>query len=202
MSGEGSITQWLGQIQEGDSLAAQRLWERYYRRLTALAHKKLRDAPRRAADEEDVVQSAFKCFYQGVEAGRFPKLDDRDDLWRILVTLTANKAINQFRHETRLKRNRGKVRGESVFQGNDPEEEGGGIDQVVGGEPTPEFAALVASNLQELLDELGNETLKQVALWRMEGFTNREIADRLGCKERTVERKLHCDAGGFDGAVG
>ena len=62
--------------------------------------------------------------------------------------------------------------------------------QVVGDEPTPEFAAQVAEEYQRLLDLLGDESLRQVAVWKMEGLTNDEIAGRLDCSRRTVARKL------------
>ena len=77
----GSITQYIGGLREGDNIATQEVWNRYFRRLIGLARNRLRDAPKRMADEEDVVVSAFESFYRGVEDGRFPKLDDRDDLW-------------------------------------------------------------------------------------------------------------------------
>jgi DNA-directed RNA polymerase specialized sigma24 family protein len=37
---------------------------------------------------------------------------------------------------------------------------------------------------------LNEPALRTVALWKMEGYTNLEIADRLACVETTVERKL------------
>lgn len=185
----GSITQWIDQVHQGNSLGANELWNHYYQRLIRLARKKLLDTPRRVADEDDVVLDAFNSFYQGVKAGRFPKLDDRDDLWQILVMLTARKAINQMKHGARQKRGGGQVRGESIFGGNDPGENAG-IDQIVGSEPSPGFAEDVARHCSELLDRLEDETLRQVALAKMEGFSNREIAHRLEVKERTIERKL------------
>ena len=60
----------------------------------------------------------------------------------------------------------------------------------MGEEPTPEFAAQVAEQYQRLLDLLGDETLRRVAVWKMEGFTKDEIAARLDCSRRTVARKL------------
>ena len=185
----GSITQWIDQVQEGDSLAANELWNHYYQRLVGLARKKLLDSPRRVADEDDVVVDAFNSFYKGVQAGRFPRLEDRDDLWQILVMLTARKAINQMKHGARQKRGGGQVRGESIFVGSNPDERAG-IDQIVGSEPTPEFAEDVARHCSHLLDQLDDESLRQVALSKMEGFTNREIAEQLDVKERTIERKL------------
>jgi hypothetical protein len=67
MSSEGSVTQWLGQLQAGDPAAVQPLWERYFQRLVGLARLKLRGAPRRAADEEDVALSAFDSFCRNAE---------------------------------------------------------------------------------------------------------------------------------------
>ena len=99
MSSEGSVTCWVTALKGGDPAAAQAIWERYHRRLVGLARDKLRAARRRAADEEDVVQNAFHSFFKGVAAGRFPRLDDRDNLWRLLVVITARKALDQLAHE-------------------------------------------------------------------------------------------------------
>jgi DNA-directed RNA polymerase specialized sigma24 family protein len=187
---QGSISQWLDQVKEGDSLAAQELWQRYYHRLVGLARKKLKDTPRRVADEEDVVVSAFDSFYRGAAQGRFPQLQDRDDLWQVLVMITARKAANQMKRDFRQKRGGGQVRGESFFLAGLSEDERAGIDQVVGAEPTPEFAEQVTEQCEELLDRLNDATLRNVAVWKLEGYTNNEIAQRLQCKTRTVERKL------------
>jgi len=64
------------------------------------------------------------------------------------------------------------------------------IDHVVGDEPTPEFAAQVAEEYDRLLAALGDDTLRRVAVWKMEGLTTDEIAGRLDCSQRTVARKL------------
>src|SRR5439155_19601549 len=103
MSSEGSVRRWVTALKGGDAAAAQPLWERYHRRLVGLAREKLRAGRRRAADEEDVVQSAFHSFFQGVAQGRFPRLDDRDNLWRLLVVITARKALDQLAHEHALR---------------------------------------------------------------------------------------------------
>jgi hypothetical protein len=87
MADDGSVTRWFGQLQAGDQAAAQQLWERYFRRLVGLARLKLRDAPCRSADEEDVALSAFDSFCRNAERGRFPQLADRNNLWRLLVVL-------------------------------------------------------------------------------------------------------------------
>src|SRR6185369_9252315 len=115
MRPEASVTQWINQLKAGDPDAAQKLWERYFRRLVSLARKKLRAAPRRAADEEDVALSAFGSFCRGAEQDRFPQLHDRLDLWQLLVLLTARKAVDLAQHERRQKRGGGAVLDEAAL---------------------------------------------------------------------------------------
>jgi DNA-directed RNA polymerase specialized sigma24 family protein len=174
----GSVTHWIGLLRAGDEAAAQRLWERYFRQLVFLARQRLQGLPRRAADEEDVALSAFNSFCQDARHGRFPQLADRDDLWRLLVTLTASKAVDLARREQAQKRG-----------GHLAASAGDEVEAVLGHEPTPEFAAQVAESCQRLLEALGEE-LRSIAVWKMEGYTNDEIAARLGCVPRTVERRV------------
>ena len=70
------------------------------------------------------------------------------------------------------------------------DDEGPGLEQIIGSEPTPEFAAQVAEECQRLLSRLGDAELRQIAVWKMEAYSNKEIAAKLGCVVRTVERKL------------
>jgi DNA-directed RNA polymerase specialized sigma24 family protein len=184
MASEGSVTHWIGQLQAGNPAAAQPLWERYFQQLVHLARKKLQGRPRRAADEEDVALSAFDSFCRAAEAKRFPQLADRDDLWRLLVALTARKASHFVRDECREKRGGGHILDERMLTSGD----GAGLDQIIGAEPTPDFAAQVAEECRRLLDLLGDDKLRFIAISRMEGYSTEEIAGRLGCAPRTVER--------------
>jgi DNA-directed RNA polymerase specialized sigma24 family protein len=188
MSSPRSVTHWIGQLKAGDHGAAQHLWQRYFRRLVGLARKRLQGAARRAADEEDVALSAFDSFCRGAERGRFPRLSDRADLWPLLVLITARKAVDLVTHERRQRRGGGAVRGESALLGR-PEAEPG-LEQVLGREPSPEFAAQVADECRRLLGRLGDAELRAIALCRMEGDTEDEIAAKLGCAPRTVRRRL------------
>lgn len=190
MSDFGSVTGWLLDAKQGDALAIQQIWNRYFERLVRLARKKLADLPRRAEDEEDVVLAAFDSFCRGATEGRFPQLEDRNGLWRLLVTITVRKSLNQHQHIRRAKRGGGRVRGDSVMLGADDTDDAQGFARVVGDEPSPSLAAMVADEFRYLVERLGDESLRSVAIWKMEGFTNDEIATKLGCKLRTVERKL------------
>ena len=188
MSGQDSISRWIDDLKEGDHVAAQKLWEEYLHKLIGLARKKLSGAPRRAADEEDVALSAFHSFCCGAEQGRFPQLNDRQDLWKLLVVITVRKSIDQLKYDHRQKRGGGNVRGESVLM-ND--ERPFGLGDLPGSEPTPELAAMVAEQCDRLLDQLDDEDLRSIALWKMEGFTNDEIAGKLKRTRQTVQRKLN-----------
>jgi len=185
---DGSITCWIDQLRAGDQAAAQPLWERYFQRLVGLARVKLRAGG--DSDEEDAALSAFQSFCQGAARGRFPRLDDRHDPWRVLVTITARKAADQIERARSLKRGGGRLLDEAALDGPDPERRIGGLDQLPGPDPTPEFAAMVAEQYQHLLELLGDETLRSIAVWKLEGYTVKEIAQRLDRSERMVAYKL------------
>jgi len=191
MSPDESVSQWLDRLRDGDPAAAQQLWERYFQRLVGLARKKLQGLARRSADEEDVALSAFDSFCRGAGGGRFPQLLDRDNLWRLLVTITARKAYQLVLREGRQKRGGNAVLDEAALAGlADSESRAVGLEQLIDREPTPEFAAQLAEEYERLLAGLPDAELRSVAQWKLEGYTNEEIGAKLGCALRSVERKL------------
>jgi DNA-directed RNA polymerase specialized sigma24 family protein len=192
MPSDDAVTLWLGQLQAGESAAARPLWEKYFHRLVGLARKRLRDSPRRAADEEDVALSAFDSFCRNAEAGRFPDLADRDGLWRLLAAFTLRKAAHHLRDAGRLKRGGGVgVEERSVV-----------YEEILAREPEPALAAEVAEECERLLGALGSAELRQVALLRVDGFSVEEIAERVGCAPRSVKRKLQLIRGIWEREAG
>jgi RNA polymerase sigma factor (sigma-70 family) len=187
MSADASVTTWLGLLRQGNAAAAQELWQRYYTRLVELARDRLRGTSRRAADEEDVALSAFHSFCQAAALDRFPRLGSRDDLWQLLVMLTARKACQERLRQSALKRG-----GQLDNQGGRlcPTFEDCDLEEVLGSEPSPELTVMLAEQFERLLALLPDEDLRQVGRLRLEEYTNAEIAQRLACSERTVERKL------------
>jgi RNA polymerase sigma factor (sigma-70 family) len=179
----GSVTLWLSQLRLGQDYAAQKLWERYYTRLVRLAQKRMSHTPRRFEDEEDVAQSAFATFCANLADGRFPQLHDRHDLWKLLIIITARKATNSVRREKTLKRGGPTV--QTGQQSPSPQ-----LEHLIGDEPSPDFALQAAETVRRLLDSLPSPSLRILAMNKLEGYTNEEIADRLGWSLRTVERRL------------
>ena len=173
-----SVTHWFELLRDGDGAGAQGLWERYFPRLVRLARRRLLGSAGLADDPEDIALSAFASFCRQAERGRFPQLTDRDDLWRLLVTLTVRKAAHAVRDQGRAKRG-GDAKAADLF-----------LDELVGDEPTPEFAALLAEEYRRLLDLLADAGLQAIAVWKMEGYSTSEIAAKLDRAPRTIERKL------------
>jgi DNA-directed RNA polymerase specialized sigma24 family protein len=183
-----SDTTLVNLLKAGDrGAAAQEIWQRYFHRLAALARTKLSRGARRVADEEDVALSVLDSFFRGVEKGRFPRLDDRQDLWQILVLLTERKAVNRFRRYGAAKRG-GQVAQEPVVSGDASAPNI--LEQLRGAEPDPEVVALFNDECRRLFAALPEPQLQVVALLRMEGFTCMEIGQKLGRAQRSIERKL------------
>lgn len=182
---DGSITVWLDSLKRGDDDAARELWNRYFQRLVGLARSKLGGSATRMADEEDAALNAFDSFCRGAEQGRFQQLRDRDDLWQLLVVITVRKALDQRNYERRQKRGGGRTGSEGTADLTLQQ-----WDDVLGEEPSPELAAMVAEEFSRLLTMLRDDELQSIALLKMEGYTNHEVAEQLGCARRTVQRRL------------
>jgi DNA-directed RNA polymerase specialized sigma24 family protein len=183
MTNTGTVTRWLDGLRDGDHLAAQKCWEKYFARLVNLARAKLAGKPRTFQDPEDVALSALKSFCLAAKRGKFPKLDDRHDLWHVLVMLTARKTIDA------LRRNRPNI--VTIPRPATGDSSGGlTIDDIVGDEPSPAFAAQVAEQRQQLLDELPDNEIRRIVELKLQNFTNPEIAKIVKRSLATVERKL------------
>jgi hypothetical protein len=179
-SDEGSITQWISALKAGNPDAARVRWERYFDKLVRMAAARLRGAPGSPAvyGEESAALSAIESFCNGAKLGRFPHLSDRDDLWQILVMVTARKVCDQIERRTASRRGGGRAPSPGI------------LETVESREPSPEFAAMCADECRRLLGMLKDETYRNVAVWKMEGFTSEEIAKRLNCSPRTVADRL------------
>ncbi|MDA1049941.1 MAG: sigma-70 family RNA polymerase sigma factor [Planctomycetota bacterium] len=182
---KGSITHFFELLRDGDGSVAAQLWERFFPRLLGLARKTLADRPQRVADAEDAVQSAFVAFWQQAERGDLAGELHRDNLWNLLGVITVRKALKQVQREQTKRKGGGNVRGESWFQGPPGmENEGAGLDNALGELPTQEFDLIVEEMLLQLDDDL-----RMIALLKLMGYQDKEIADMLDCVERTVRRR-------------
>ena len=169
-----SITRLMRAVQDGSNSAVRPLLAAYFDRLVHLAGKRLQNLPGLGGYDEDLALRSFHSVYQRLRDPERPlDLAGRDDLWRLLATRTVSRAIDLIRRHKP-----GEVPGDQ------------GVSQFLTREPTPEEAAELADDCRRLLDALDEPELRQIALWKVEGYTNEEIAGRLDCVPRTIERKL------------
>ena len=191
MNSEDSVTDWIASLKANESRGADHLYHRYVERLQRLVRRRLSAAARRVADEEDIAHIVLATAFDGIVRNRFHRVSDRDDLWQILLMLTDRKIADQLRRQGSLKRGAGHVRGESAFdRTSDAGTRVRGIEHIVDRDPTPEFAAQFSEELEQRLRQLENEELQQVAMSKLRGESNEEIARQRNCTTRTIERKL------------
>lgn len=184
-----SVSRYIEGLRFGDEEAAQKVWERFVADLIRLAAKKFQK-PGRVADEEDVVQQAFAQFFKQVQDGRFSKLNDRNDLWQVLCMLVDRRGVDQMRRNNADVRGGGNVRGHSAMIRPGHSEGPGFAGLPNEMEPTPELAKEISEAFRVRMNGLENPEYQQVALMKMEGYTNQEIAERMKSTTRTVERRL------------
>lgn len=171
------ITEWITQARAGDPVSERALWDHYFERVIRLARGRMLAMQCAVYDEEDAALSAIHSVFQGMRADRFPELNDRHNLWQMLVIITHRKVRAQWRRERASKR--------------DPQREiEVGMDEILSTEPTADFVAEMMDDTQRLLGLLDDDMLRKIALLRMDGFTYDEIAAQLGCAVRTIYRKV------------
>ena len=187
----GSVTNWINELR-GDAApaASGKLWERYlgpgspgWPAAGSARHAAASRMRKMSRSASSIASSA------GPPPSRYPNLGDRDDLWRLLVTITGRKAFNLRRHETCQKRGSGKTVGTTALAGAGTTDDDF-LAHVVGARLTPESAAVVVDEYRRLFGSLADESLRVVALLKLEGYSNGEIAKSLDCGLHSVERKL------------
>ena len=181
-----NVSHWINLIKQGDSTAANRIWKLYFDRLVRAVRQRLYGQNRVVSDEEDIVLSVFESFYAAAEMGRFPDLSDRDDLWQLLLTMSARKVIDKRRHDQRQRRG-----GNVAIHSLDGSEQDSMIIEAIGSEPSPEMVLMMKESVEQLFSHLGVGQLQDLAGAKLEGYSNAEMAQRYGCSERTIERRLH-----------
>jgi DNA-directed RNA polymerase specialized sigma24 family protein len=158
--------------------------------MVALASDQLGTQPRRMADEEDIALSVFDTLVRGAANGKFPLLQNRYDLWHLLVALTRQKVVDLRRYETRQKRGSGLQKHAGALGYNRELGRLMTLDDLVGVEPSPEYLTILNEQYKRAMQLLRDKVLMRIAKETLEGFSTAEIAKRLDVSQRTVQRKL------------
>ncbi len=193
MGAQGSVTRLIIDLRSDEpavrEVAARLVWGRYFQELLVLARNHLSARIRSREDAEDVLQSMYQSFCARQRRGDFD-LSNRDQLWNLLVQITLRKARNTANRHRQAKRD---VRREDTEPSTDDpagDQAVSILDQIDSDGPTPLEAALLNEALERRFQMLADPALRQIAQWKLEGYTNAEIAQTLECTLRTVERKL------------
>jgi tRNA A-37 threonylcarbamoyl transferase component Bud32/tetratricopeptide (TPR) repeat protein len=177
-----SISGYFSAFRVEDPDVARRAWEVYFGRLIDRAVAHLRGTLGPGRGEEDIALGALEDARRGALAGRYPRLDDPDGLWPLLLVATARRSVAPWLDDPGL-----------ILEGSFPGE-GGAIDAKgrldPDFDPGPGFATLLIDELRHLMARLGEPRLRQVAALKLGGDDLEEIAARLGRAGATVERKL------------
>jgi len=185
-----SVTVWLQQLGEGDQGAALKLWQRYGAALRRIVRRRFQSAVTAAADDEDIVQSVFRALWMGAVAKQFEQVGSRDELWWLLLTITRRKALNRRAYNSRRKRRpvAGRIEHNSAENGRNEFVGWACVDK---NQPPPDLILTLAEERELLLERLPDDKLRSIALWKLDGYTNEEIAAKLNVTPRTIVRKLN-----------
>jgi len=187
-----SVTEWIGGLKRGSADACAKIWHRFVEQLVREADQRLKNMPRRAVADEDIAQEAFAAFFRGVEMRHFSQLQDRHDLWQVLIMLADRRAKDYMRRQLGPQRGLGQVRGDSVMERakDQSASRAAGFNNLEAPPVTPDTAESLIQLIQSSFPELGDEELQSIALDRAANYTVAEIAERRGMSLRSAERKI------------
>ncbi len=180
MTEQKSITEWIVATREGDNAAASELWNYYFHRLMRMARSKMSQIPRTTYDEEDVAISTFQVLCSKLREGRYPDLADRDELWQLMLKVLVRKILRRAEYEAALKRT-------------------SSLTKVIANSPAGPLINLadhravsheIGDECERLISRLDDPNLVQLVIWKLDGFTNDEIAIKMNRTRRTVQRML------------
>lgn len=184
-----SITTWIDGLRQADSGAALGVWNHFSLRLIKLARSRLASKTKRAYDEEDAVQSMFRSICLGFAGGRFPDLNDRESLWRLMLVITYQKISNRHRYDKRQRRDVRRTLTDSAFCSSESPKFAL-KPAFASAEPAAEYVAEFVETCENLFSQFDDPILERITTLRLEGYTDSEIATQLDCSRRTVQRRL------------
>jgi RNA polymerase sigma-70 factor (ECF subfamily) len=159
--------------------ASAQLFERFARRLIGLARTHLDARMQNKVDPEDIVQSVYKSFF--LRYGDMPLDDENGGLWNLLTVITLRKCADRVRY---FRTERRDLSRETPAAGDDGSEPWRGV---VGREPTPDQAVVLAETVQRLLETL-DPSERPILELSLQGHSTQEISHELGRAERSVRR--------------
>ncbi len=179
----GSVSGWISKMRQGDSIAINKLVSRYFGKISAFAENKLRRGIRVTDDGEDIAISVLQTITRYTAEGRYPNLQDRDDLWLLMIVIAQHAVVD--RQRTVMKR-------VPMYTMTDIlETYNCNLDEFLGKEDSEAKAMEIFECWEKLLKSLPDDPSRDVAKLKLEGHSNRQISEILQSAPRTVDRKVN-----------
>jgi RNA polymerase sigma-70 factor (ECF subfamily) len=166
----------LRSVRDGDQTAAGELYARYGERVRALVGQRVKGYVAARVGAEDIAQSVFRTFFQGVAERAYSVPEDKE-LWGLLCVLALSKVRERVAYHKAARRD---VRRTSPASDSK-------LSQVADDDAAARQLDLEVEDLLESFHPADREILGL----RMTGHELTEIAAKTGRSLRTVERILH-----------
>ncbi len=178
--GESELTEFLRRIQAGDESAARELLRRFEAEVRLVVRRQLPRLLRSRFDSLDFLQSVWGSFFRRMRTAP-TEFEDSRHLVAFLARAAKNKVIDEYRRAASRKQD---MHREEPLWGDglrprdvpDPADSPSEVAQ----------AHEVLVRLRELMPEDRQAILEMKA----EGLSSKDIGERLGISERTVQRVL------------
>jgi len=178
--GADDIATFLERVRAGDEQAARELLTRYEAEVRLVVRRQLPRLLRSRFDSLDFLQSVWGSFFRKVRSGP-TEFEDSRHLVAFLARAAKNKVIDEYRRAASRKND---MHREEPLWG-----EGGRPKDVAGRNDTPSEVAQ-AHEVFDMLQSLLPEERRTILELKAEGLTSRDIGERLGLSERTVQRVI------------
>lgn len=140
-------------------------------------------------DEQDIAQTVMRTLLRMIREGSNNVPEEGKEMLRFLTGIARHKLSDRQRKHFSKKNNEGKlIQGSALASG--AEARTIGLDEIgITDISQSETARQIVDDLEELLTKLDRNDLKLLVQWALEGLTQKEMAERLGCALRTIEKK-------------
>lgn len=187
MTDNSDISVWLEDLKRGDDQAAAIIWDKYFPQIVRVARKRLDSLPRGDRDEEDIAISAMKSFMLAAREDKFQSLTDRDELRKLLMTILVRKVMARQEYLFAKKRPDLRVGQQKATNAEDGRSS---VDFALGQVPSDEVVTDFFDELERRLEELPDDDHREVVRLKLDGHTNKEIAEKFDTYEVRIERQL------------
>lgn len=185
-AGDGSITLILMRARSGDHQAIGELVNRFLMQLVEAAKLEFGEHPRKVVDEEDVAMVVLAKLIDKLQRGKCVEVRDRDGLWGLMIRMTQQRVEAEINRMMTARNGYGMERTVSDL----PEEAQQRLGRLCSDALNGEHVAIFREQVEEIMQELPDDTFRTIAKLKLEGASDLDIAYEMKTVPRNVSRKL------------